>query len=151
MPEHHAIVYTGDIPPEPLSSEVESGQYEKMKPPIRITPDIPTSMLDPESRVNFSELYTVHIYSKVKPFGYVAEDLRWQLDLTRHQVFERIFPPVPRGLASSQPTAPLDSANAKSGPNKGKRRRRRRTTKEAGEVTNQATRGSEPGRIDGIG
>lgn len=68
---HHAIVHTGAACPPPLDKEIEFGKGSLMKPSVRVVPDSPTEKLDPESRISYSEVYTVHLSVKVKCFGMI--------------------------------------------------------------------------------
>lgn len=65
--QDHAIVYTSDSPPEPLIDE------DIVKRPIKVEPRN-NENLTPESRVNFSKLYTVEHNLKVKNIGVVPEE-----------------------------------------------------------------------------
>lgn len=65
--EEHAIIYTGDSPPEPLPGE---SPLEKL--PIQMTPKSPREKLDPASRINYAKYYTVEHNVKVKFIGRLA-------------------------------------------------------------------------------
>ncbi|PSN72333.1 hypothetical protein BS50DRAFT_673127 [Corynespora cassiicola Philippines] len=72
---HHAIMYTGHYPPQPLPTEEPQRHNElPMGDPIRVIPD-PSKphykKMDPMSRVNFTKLYTVEYNVKVSGFGQV--------------------------------------------------------------------------------
>lgn len=91
-PEHHAMVYTEDSPPTPLEDEIRSGASLKMLSPIKIEPHVKGDILDPNSRINFSELYTVHCNVKMKPYGRVADKFHEPFDRLCHQVVGQILP-----------------------------------------------------------
>lgn len=78
---HHAIMYTGDTPPEPLPSERPRSAGElPMGDPIRVIGTKPFhSKMDPRSRVNFLKIYTVEHNVKVDDFGYVDKNDEWKL------------------------------------------------------------------------
>ncbi|OCK85582.1 hypothetical protein K432DRAFT_286426, partial [Lepidopterella palustris CBS 459.81] len=69
---HHAIIYTGSTPPEPLTEERPRHHWElPLGHPIRVVPTKIWEKLDPISRVNFQKIYTVEHNVKVSDFGRV--------------------------------------------------------------------------------
>jgi hypothetical protein len=70
---HHAIVYTGTNPPQPLENEIPKFADEPpMGQPIRvISHKAYDNMMDPRSRISFNKLYTVEHNVKVEDFGHV--------------------------------------------------------------------------------
>lgn len=59
---------------------------------ILVVADKPTEALDPTSRINFAELYTVQYNCKVMPFGHVHEKFHARFDRLRHHVIQQVFP-----------------------------------------------------------
>ncbi len=65
----HAIVYTGEEAPPPLEGEIINHR------PVRIhADDARRGKLDPESRVNYSKVYTVEHNVKVCSIGKIHKD-----------------------------------------------------------------------------
>lgn len=92
MADYHAIAYTDARYDEALPEEEEAGTHKRLLASIRIVCNKPTDALDPASRINFAELYTVQYNCKVKLFGRVDERFHPQFDELRHHVLQRIFP-----------------------------------------------------------
>ncbi|KAF1832446.1 hypothetical protein BDW02DRAFT_483724, partial [Decorospora gaudefroyi] len=67
---HHAIMYTGDVEPQPLPSEQIAGE-SSMGPSIPVISAAPYHTMDERSRVNFIKVYTVEHYVKTEDFGHV--------------------------------------------------------------------------------
>ncbi|RDL32580.1 uncharacterized protein BP5553_09036 [Venustampulla echinocandica] len=65
--EEHAMIYTGDSPPQPLP-----GESPLEKRPIQMIPKTPREKLDPASRINYAKYYTVEHNVKVKFIGKLA-------------------------------------------------------------------------------
>lgn len=66
-PEHHAIIYTGAVPPREIDKE------EKLRcSPIQVIPRTPQHKLKMESRINYANLYTVELDVRVQFSGRVA-------------------------------------------------------------------------------
>lgn len=87
-PRHHAIAYTGRIVPTALPTEFHSGL---MQTPIQIDPDVPTTALDPRSRISYSELYTVQHNVKASPVGWVNPKSRPAFSESLRYVFQELF------------------------------------------------------------
>lgn len=85
-PSHHAIVHTTRSEPDPLASEVRRGLDEQMRPSIRVSPDDPQDRLGPESRINYSEVYTVQYNAKVKALGNIHESSTEDFDRACWQI-----------------------------------------------------------------
>lgn len=68
-PDDHAIIYTSGQPPDLLPNEPALH-----KNPIRVVPESRRVKLAPESRVNYSKLYTVEHNVKVCFIGKIALD-----------------------------------------------------------------------------
>lgn len=67
--EHHTIIYTGETPPNPLPGEI--GPYKR---PVRMNPLTSRDELFPESRLNYSKLYTVEHNIRVCFIGSIHKD-----------------------------------------------------------------------------
>jgi hypothetical protein len=80
--KHHAIIYSS----KDLPKELE-GEGKLSKAPIRVKIDNLYDKLDPESRVNYSKLYTVEHNIKVQFIGEVYENSKH----TFFRDFERTF------------------------------------------------------------
>jgi hypothetical protein len=59
-PKKHAIIYTGDTPPEKIS-----GEEEFDREPIKVVPKTPRDKLDEKSRVNYAKTHTIEHNTKV--------------------------------------------------------------------------------------
>lgn len=82
-----------------------------MLPPIRVVARNPAVMLDPESRINFSELHTIQYNWKVRPFGHVHERFHGRFDSLRDGVLRIILPSLQQKGSIPPPTsAPQTSA-----------------------------------------
>lgn len=92
-PSDHAIVYT-KINRGPSTLEVRQGVDKAMQPAIEVVPDDPAELLDPYSRLNYSELYTVQFNAKVKALGMLHPRSRPVFDESSSAVLRfRMFPP----------------------------------------------------------
>lgn len=80
-PQHHAIAFTGKVPPRPTPEEMEFKAHKTMLPSIRIDPDVRWDSLDPHSRVCYSEVYPVQLNVRVKAVGVVHP--RYQQDFVK--------------------------------------------------------------------
>ena len=70
----HAIIFTGNQQPRPLSDELPARGEAGMRPiSIRVVPDEPGETLDPMSRIDFAKVHTIHHNIKAKPFGMVHD------------------------------------------------------------------------------
>jgi hypothetical protein len=66
-PEHHAIIFTGVVPPREINKE------EKLRcNPIQVIPRTPQRELRKESRINYAKVYNVELNVKVQFIGRVA-------------------------------------------------------------------------------
>lgn len=86
VPAHHSIVYGTRDEPDPLPLEVELGVDEDLLPSIRVLMDDPQETLDPESRMNYSELYTVQFNTKVMAVGWIHDDSEDDFDVCSWRV-----------------------------------------------------------------
>lgn len=68
-PEDHAIIYTGDRPPQQLN-----GEATLKKAPIKMISKNPRHKLEPASRINYAKIYTVEHNVKVCFIGWIAEE-----------------------------------------------------------------------------
>ncbi|KAF2134753.1 hypothetical protein P153DRAFT_362491 [Dothidotthia symphoricarpi CBS 119687] len=68
---HHAIMFTGNQPPQPLPSEQPRIGELGMGTPIHVEASRPYNRMDPLSRVNFVKVYTIEHNVKVEDFGRV--------------------------------------------------------------------------------
>ncbi|KAF1997306.1 kinase-like protein [Amniculicola lignicola CBS 123094] len=89
---HHAIVYTGDIPPAPLLNELPDRHEIGMVDSVRVKPLRPWESLDPSTRINLRTTYTVAHDLRVAEIGDVAEGYLWKLIHNFHAL---------RGISSS--------------------------------------------------
>lgn len=67
--EDHAIIYTGPVAPVPLPGENRISHR-----PVRVDMDDAQEKLSPESRVNYSKVYTVEHNVKVYFIGKIHKD-----------------------------------------------------------------------------
>lgn len=83
-PSHHAIAYTHK--PKLSKEEEASVAGTTMLESIHVEPKVPWRRLDPMSRINFSELHTVHYKPNVKPFGHIDDRMHALFDSLRFRV-----------------------------------------------------------------
>ena len=86
---HHAIIYT-DREPDEIQGERRTNS-PPMLTSIRVAKDDPSTMLDPLSRINYSEVYTVQLNVKVKAFGWIHPNFRHLFDGDSRYVLERLL------------------------------------------------------------
>lgn len=70
-PEYHAIIYSSTNAPKELD-----GEPKLHKSPIRVVVDNPRDKLKPQSRVNYSKIYTVEHNVKVCFIGKIHGDFK---------------------------------------------------------------------------
>lgn len=91
-PRHHSIAFSGRPHPGPSDEEIEENVADHMLGPVRIDLDEPTDMLDPLSRINWSETYTVQHNVKVKPVGNVNPNYVPCVEQNSWRVLGFVFP-----------------------------------------------------------
>lgn len=80
--EYHAIIYTSYKPPKELDREPKL-----LKRPVRAVTEQKSERLRPESRVNYSKIYTVEHNVKVVFIGKIHKDS----EATFFADFQRVF------------------------------------------------------------
>ena len=113
-PTRHAIVFSKKDDPGPSKQEkaVLAHNRVAMKQSIRVVPDQLTEMLDPMSRINYSELYTVQYRAKVKPMGSIHPHYRTYFDRDSWQVLGPILFPGLTGQWTREALVSLASLGA---------------------------------------